>query len=283
MTTNLSHSAALPTIISAGRRTDMVASDPENLAARLQEKAPPATTHSVVLWTKNPQNMLFNKVLHNRLLHYEQLFLHLSITGLGGTSLEPRVPKPDDVLSMLPSLIEFMHGPERINIRFDPIVHFEMADGSFVCNLDYFEILAPVLKHYNLRHVVTSWVHIYSKVSRRLQKLGIRPVSLSEEKRQKESTWLGNRAREHGIELHGCCVSGWPRSSCIDAKYLNAIHPTGRTADTRRARGQRPLCGCSRSLEIGWYSSCVHGCLYCYGNPRSYNLPSTASIEHERI
>ena len=281
MTTSLSNSIILPQIISASRRTDMIASDPANLVARLEEKAPPTTTHTIVLWTKNPQNILSNKALRNRLLQYEQLFLHLSITGLGGTSLEPRVPKPNSVLSLLPSLINFVQGPERISIRFDPIVHFKMPDGSFICNLSFFEKLAPTLAQHKLHHVVTSWVQIYGKVSRRLQKLGIRPVSLTDDKRQKETVWLQNRAREHGIELRGCCVPGWTKFRCIDAGRLNQLHPRGRVADSRKAGGQRPLCGCSKSLDIGWYSLCIHGCIYCYGNPQICNLTNKESIEHE--
>lgn len=283
MTTNSSNSSTFPKIISASRRTDMVASAPENLAARLQEKAPPAATHSVVLWTKNPHNIFTNQALRNQLVQYEQLFLHLSITGLGGTLLEPHVPTPDKVLSMLSALIDFFHGPERINIRFDPIVHFEMPDGSRVGNLDYFETLAPTLARLELRRVTVSWVQIYGKVSRRLQTLGIRPVSMTDLKRQKEAAWLRNKADEHGINLHGCCVPGWPRSSCIDAERLNQLHPHGCRAATRRARGQRPLCRCSESLDIGWYHSCIHGCVYCYGNPRLYKLTTKASVDHECI
>ena len=74
-------------VVSASRRTDMVASDPTGLATTLAEKAPIESTHTVVLWTKNPQNIFECPALMAQLKLYDQLFLHLSITGLGGSAM----------------------------------------------------------------------------------------------------------------------------------------------------------------------------------------------------
>ena len=115
----------------------MVATDPSGLARVLTEKAPPEDTHTVVLWTKNPTNMLHNADLFSKLKEYDQLYLHLSITGLG-TFLEPHVPAANDILANLADYIDFIGGPERIYIRFDPIVHFRLQDGATICNLQFF-------------------------------------------------------------------------------------------------------------------------------------------------
>jgi hypothetical protein len=258
--------------ISASRRTDMVASNPQNLAQLLYEKAPPDSTHTLVLWTKNPHNILFDKVLRSRLEKYNQLFLHLSITGLGATMLEPGAPPADTVLSMLPALADFLSGPERINIRFDPIVHFKLLDNSLVCNLEYFSYLAPAISDVGITRAFTSWVQIYGKVASRLNKLGIKAVELTDEKLRNEAEWLQQVARKNDIDLLGCCVPNWPRSSCIDGSLLNQLNPLGNKTSIRRAKGQRKLCGCTESLDIGWYHSCMHGCVYCYGNPQTCTL-----------
>ena len=264
--------------ISASRRTDMAASNPQLLTARLEEKAPPETTHTVVLWTKNPYNLLYNKKLYSQLLRYDQLYLQLCVTGLGGTTLEPKVPPPEKTLSLLPKLLETLFTPERITIRFDPIVHFQMADGSVVNNLKFFDFLAPILSEAGIKKATTSWVQIYGKVARRLQKLGINVIVQSEKEHSSEAAWLRRRAKKYDIDLQGCCVPGWPQSSCIDGAILNRQHPRGEKTSTRRAKGQRALCGCTESLDIGWYHACIHGCVYCYGNPQHYNVDQDGGI-----
>lgn len=45
--------------------------------------------------------------------------------------------------------------------------------------------------------------------------------------------------------------------------------PDGRHAVIRqnnRDKGQRALCGCMVSKDIGQYNTCIHGCEYCYAN-----------------
>ncbi|MBI4495717.1 MAG: DUF1848 family protein, partial [Deltaproteobacteria bacterium] len=79
---------------------------------------------------------------------------------------------------------------------------------------------------------------------------------------------LARTARDHGIDLQFCSMEGFPISRCIDGGRLSEIHPERLPASTRKAGGQRPLCGCTRSLDIGWYSlACHHECLYCYARP----------------
>ena len=75
------------------------------------------------------------------------------------------------------------------------------------------------------------------------------------------------RAASMGVTLHACCVPGLPRSRCVDGELLSRLHPKGYPCSKRRAKGQRPLCGCTESFDIGWYKPCPTGCLYCYANP----------------
>lgn len=46
------------------------------------------------------------------------------------------------------------------------------------------------------------------------------------------------------------------------------ILPNGQYAihGDNRDKGQRMLCGCIKSKDIGEYNTCVHGCEYCYAN-----------------
>jgi hypothetical protein len=114
----------------------------------------------------------------------------------------------------------------------------------------------------------TSWVERYAKVQRRLFKHGVTLSLHSFEERREQACELACIAGEHGMELQFCAMKDFSRSSCIDGELLSELHPDALSCSRVRARGQRPLCGCTQSIDIGWYSQkCPHGCLYCYAEP----------------
>ena len=82
-------------------------------------------------------------------------------------------------------------------------------------------------------------------------------------------------ARVHGLLLHACAqpfLAGpeVARSSCIDGRLLQALHPRREPASAAKDGSQRRDCGCTESVDIGSYTqTCPHGCVYCYANPRS--------------
>ena len=91
----------LKKVISASRRVDLLNFYPDYLLKRLEEIGK-ENIHTVVLWTKNPRKILENRTLRSYLKSIDQIYLLLTITGLGGTPLEPEVPQPDYVLKTLP-------------------------------------------------------------------------------------------------------------------------------------------------------------------------------------
>jgi hypothetical protein len=255
-----------PLVISASRRTDLVGCYPEALVERLEE-FPSESVHSLVIWTKNPRNMIVEGALKNTLEKYRQIYIHLTITGMGGGEFEPMIPRWEEAVGMIGPLIDLVGDPRRISWRFDPIL--EIAGHGQTCNnFDLFLRLAEAIAAFGIGSCRISWVSPYKKVVARLARKGWYLVSRTPEERAHQANKLIQVGREQGMSFSFCCMEGLPISRCIDGELLNEIHPDGQRCSTDRAKGQRPLCGCTQSLDIGWYSlRCRHGCLYCYAVP----------------
>jgi hypothetical protein len=255
-------------VLSASRRTDLVGCYPEVLVKTL-EKHPPETVHTLVIWTKNPAPMLDMPGLRKILQRYEQIYLHLTVTGFGGSPLEPGIPHQEKILGRLPELVEMVKGPERISWRFDPIIHLKQY-GEPVCNLDRFRPLARKIASLGIKTCRISWMEPYGKVIGRLKKNGYLINNPPLQERQLEFQDLLQLANDLGIQLNVCAIKGFDRSRCIDGELFQRLHPANASCSQRRARNQRKLCGCTESLDIGWYSQfCHHRCLYCYANPQA--------------
>jgi hypothetical protein len=258
--------ACPPKVISASRRVDMVAGYREELMDILERDWPPERVHTVVLWTKSPPALLRDSTLKTFLLRYDQVFLHLTMTGLGGSILEPRAPTWSDSAAALSGLVDFAGSPERIRLRFDPLLEVQTPSGV-LSNLRLFEDVAGAGLKCGINNISISWATSYGKVSSRLKPRGMKFISKSEEEMKELWDGLYSRAESMGVVLHACCVPGLSRSRCIDGDLLARLHPKAVHVSTKRAKGQRPLCECTESFDIGWYRSCPTGCLYCYGNP----------------
>ncbi|MBN1780737.1 DUF1848 family protein [bacterium] len=233
----------------------------------LKKRLPPEKVHSIVIWTKTPGRILKNRQLLAVLRSYDQCFFHVTISGMGGTFLEPGIPGSMDSLHALSQLTEFTGHSGRIRVRFDPIVHLRLPDGRVYSNIDLFPVIGMHVKNTGLNNLIVSWMEPYPKVLSRLKKRKITPVDLSEGQLEEEKNNLLNTANDLKIDLAGCCVPGWPVSRCIDGTILTALHPGRLEASIQKAGAQRIRCGCTKSWDIGWYYPCPGGCIYCYANP----------------
>ena len=253
-------------VVSASRRTDLVGCYPQVMVERLQGY-PPESVHSIVIWTKNPHNRLKEGLLKRTLRNYRQVFVHLTITGMGGGEFEPMIPPWEETIGMIGPLIDLVGDPRRISWRFDPLLEVEGREGTY-SNIPLFPRLASAITPLGIKNCRISWVSPYKKVVARLARKGWRLVPRDFQGQSFQANQLREGAYRHGLSLDFCSMEGFPISRCIDGEVLSEIHPDGLICSRKKAKGQRRLCGCTESLDIGWYSlRCKHGCLYCYATP----------------
>jgi DNA repair photolyase len=277
-------------VISASRRTDLVAFFPEWLASVMEQEqarvyGPSGYTysvdlslrsvHTIVLWSKNFANLIENSFgLRTALEKYEQLYLHFTITGLGGTLIEKGAPSPEAALAQLDELITIVGNPERISIRFDPVIYWK--DGREVkTNLRYFETIAPILKTKEIVDVRFSFAQWYRKAKRRAERHSFSYIDPDPEQKCKDAQYLLEVAMRHNLCLYACSQAfltketGILSSACIDGAHLRLLHPNQEPVSTKKDKSQRTECGCTESIDIGSYAQfCPHSCLYCYANPK---------------
>jgi hypothetical protein len=69
-----------------------------------------------------------------------------------------------------------------------------------------------------------------------------------------------------GLEIQSCAEAALPADvspgKCIDEGLLNELF--GLNLSYRKDPAHRKLCLCQKSVDIGSYGTCRHGCLYCY-------------------
>jgi hypothetical protein len=249
-------------VITMSRRTDM-RWFAEKMTLVLSEKYPPEKVHTVVCITKFP-GCIYNEPYAGVLKKYDHVFAHVTITGLGGTPLEPNVPGWRDATEKLSGLVDFLGSPERIRLRVDPLVAIK-KNGTLISNISIAEQIIEQAAIIGIRSFTTSFMEEYPRVKRRLAGHGYEIITLSQEQRIKVIKRLIQVTQKRGGVLYTCAVPGFAKSKCIDGALLQELHPGKEPCIQEKASGQRELCGCTKSIDIGWYSMrCQSGCLYCY-------------------
>jgi hypothetical protein len=277
-----------PRIVSVSRRTDIPAFYLEwfmNRVAAGYVKVPnpfnpkqistvgllPEEVACFVFWTRDPR-FLLRQLDHLEARGYH-FYCHVTVTGLP-PFFEPRAPRPEEAVAAMRQLSRRL-GCRRVIWRFDPLILTPLTPPGELAAT--FRRLADSLEGF-VERVVISFARGYRQVEQRLERAvrqeGFDPAlfRLSQDNPSPEAMQLvadlAGIAATHGMTMTSCAeprdLAPWGvlPGRCIDAgliRDLFAVSPEG-----GKDGGQRTACRCHKSVDIGMYGTCRHGCLYCY-------------------
>ena len=181
--------------------------------------------------------------------------------------------------------------------RYDPLILTETISVSSL--LEKIELIGEQLNGYTEK-LIFSFADItsYRGVKYRLEKNNIRYKEFDENNMLLFARELSVLNNKWGYELATCGEEinldtlGIKHNRCIDdnliIKYFNNDkklmkfigYPekygqqlfSNNDINTNKDKGQRELCGCIHSKDIGEYDTCPHQCEYCYANRQGKNI-----------
>jgi Domain of unknown function (DUF1848) len=281
----------MPHVISASRRTDIPAFYSGWFAGRLKAgftfvKHPysgkmarvslkPQDVSAIVFWSKNYGPLLSK--LESIEKTSKHLLFHFTITA--NNELELHAPGYREAIEDYRYLVR-RYSAEQIIWRYDPLCITDKL--SFEVHEERFIQCAEMLKGH-ARTCSISFVHPYKKVIDNLRKYTDHSlIEPSVENKREYAGRLARRAEACGIRLYACCNDHLlsemvHKASCIDGRYLSEIFNA--PLDTRAA-STRKECACTKSVDIGAYDTCAHGCVYCYATTDK-DRAMTAFLRHD--
>jgi hypothetical protein len=267
---NMNKPKPLKKVISASRRVDLVSFYPDYTVDKIKEIGT-ENIHTLVVWTKNPKNILAHHNLKNCLEELDQIYILLTVTGLGGTPLEPFAPDGEEVFHQLPKIIDFIGSPQRLAIRYDPLIDVIYRGKISISNIDMdlFDKILQKASSLGIKRIIVSYATLYKKVIERLNRNEFEVVDHKiEEVQDFIKNKMMSQVEKLGMELSTCVLPHLTTKGCIDGSTLSVLHPKQEPCSKAKDKSQRQTCHCTKSYDIGQWFSCYHNCLYCYGNPK---------------
>lgn len=231
---------------------------PENIAA-------------VCFWSKDYSLFLKNK--YEQILNDKGFNIFFQYTlNSENFLLEPGIKKSvQERCDILEKMAEIF-GPDKIFLRFDPIVFYMDENKNLKNNLKDFQYILKRASNCKIRSITISFTDLYKKVLERQKNKNIIFINPSNEKKISIIQNLEKMAKTCNISLNLCCeaIQGLERlkkKPCISTEYINKTF--GLSLNHKKDPGQRKDCMCSISKDIGSYRDhpCYHNCLYCYARP----------------
>ena len=264
-----------------------------------------ANIRLIVFWSKNPNPIIKHlNYLDEKNINY---YFQFSLNDYYNEKLEAKVPNIDYRIETFIKLSEKI-GKEKIIWRFDPYI---LTDTTGVDELlKRTEYIGDKLKKYTEKLVFSfADIKTYKKVQNNLWRNNIKYQEFNEQTMNGLAAGLMQLNKKWNLEVGTCAEKidldkyDIIHNKCIDDDLMIKLFSNDKLLmdflgykpasaqlnlfaaepiaaykiKNLKDKGQRELCGCIFSKDIGQYNTCPHECVYCYANTskevvsRNYN------------
>ena len=213
-----------------------------------------------IIITKRLTAPLIDKLIENK----EKIILHLTCTGMGGTRIEPLVPKAEKTREMFGKLIEGGFPIEQVVLRVDPIIPTRKG-------IETAKNVIELFKDFGIKRVRISFMDMYGHVKDRFNEEHIPlPYATFHEDdaiRKAACNEFLKISVDYGFTLEVCGEPGIKSVPCLSTLDLKILG-LDRKIKLEGKKDQRSSCSCpanKKELIVGEKPHrCENKCLYCY-------------------
>lgn len=252
----------------------------------------------IVFWTKNAAP--FEKYLDEIDAFGINYYFSFTLNDYEQENFEPNIPLLRDRIKTFQRLSNRL-GKDRVIWRFDPLIVTDKLGISQL--LERIKVIGDELAPYTKKLVFSfADIEVYKKVKHNMTAHDSSWKSFTKNDMYDFAEGLVKLNEKWQLELATCCEEvdfhefGIKHNSCIDGDLMLQLFPDDDklveflipeskkvlesidlfAAQTnseeitinksRKDPGQRKICGCIVSKDIGQYNTCPHHCVYCYAN-----------------
>ena len=211
----------------------------------------------IIFMTKDPRPMVPHMREVSSMGH--MTVFQVTITPYG-KDIEPGVPFKADISDACEEIAGRI-GRDRMVWRYDPVILNSRISMEY--HRRKFDMMCREASRWTDR-CVFSFVDIYGKLLRLEEEGVLRRVSVAEMDAFAEMA--SRTAEEYGITLSCCCGArdftrfGIEPRGCVDREMMRSLDIPYEIQSVP----VRDRCRCVKSIDIGEYDTCGHGCVYCY-------------------
>lgn len=206
---------------------------------------------------------LTDKLIEKLIEHKDKCILHMTVTGMGGSKLEPLVPSLEKTVKQMKKLTDGGFPVKQIVLRIDPIIPTEKGIQTAKNVLESFI-------DFGIKRVRISFLDMYRHVKERFINASIRlpykDFHADEYIRQEAYRKIWKYARLYGYDIIDTCGEpGFETTPCISQTDIDILGLHDITLEGNKQ--QRGTCSCpanKRQLIKGKPHRCDNKCLYCF-------------------